>query len=42
MNILITSRIKKDLFGGLKQRVGVAIALVNDPEVVFSTNLPKG
>ena len=25
----------KDLSGGLKQRVGVAIALVNDPDIVF-------
>ncbi|GAJ01934.1 unnamed protein product, partial [marine sediment metagenome] len=25
----------KDLSGGLKQRVGVAISLVNDPEIVF-------
>ena len=29
------SKLYKDLSGGLKQRVGVAIALVNDPDIVF-------
>jgi len=28
-------KLYKDLSGGLKQRVGVAISLVNDPEIVF-------
>ena len=28
-------KLYKDLSGGLKQRVGVAIALVNDPDIVF-------
>jgi len=28
-------KLYKDLSGGLKQRVGVAIALVNDPEIIF-------
>jgi ABC-2 type transport system ATP-binding protein len=31
----IEKRLYKNLSGGLKQRVGVAIALVNDPDVVF-------
>lgn len=30
-----TNKFYKDLSGGLKQRVGVAISLVNDPEIVF-------
>ncbi len=29
------NKLYKDLSGGLKQRVGVAISLVNDPEIVF-------
>jgi ABC-2 type transport system ATP-binding protein len=29
------NRLYKDLSGGLKQRVGVAISLVNDPDIVF-------
>jgi ABC-2 type transport system ATP-binding protein len=29
------NKLYKELSGGLKQRVGVAIALVNDPEIVF-------
>jgi len=29
------SKLYKDLSGGLKQRVGVAIALVNDPDIIF-------
>ncbi len=28
-------KLYKDLSGGLKQRVGVAIALVNDPDIIF-------
>ena len=28
-------KLYKDLSGGLKQRVGVAVALVNDPEIIF-------
>ena len=28
-------KLYKDLSGGLKQRVGVAISLVNDPEIIF-------
>ena len=28
-------KLYKDLSGGLKQRIGVAIALVNDPEIIF-------
>jgi ABC-2 type transport system ATP-binding protein len=29
------NKLYKDLSGGLKQRVGVAIALVNDPNIIF-------
>ncbi len=29
------NKLYKDLSGGLKQRVGVALSLVNDPEIVF-------
>ena len=29
------NKLYKDLSGGLKQRVGVAISLVNDPEIIF-------
>jgi ABC-2 type transport system ATP-binding protein len=28
-------KLYKDLSGGLKQRVGVAVVLVNDPEIIF-------
>jgi ABC-2 type transport system ATP-binding protein len=29
------NKLYKDLSGGLKQRVGVAVSLVNDPEIIF-------